>query len=202
MKIIFRPRPFSLSRSPARSESFRLMLKLVTFPRSMRSPHFLLPRLSAIASDFQRARLSDLSPLSSLTRASENENENNEATSVILLIQSMKNFSLLRTTDGDCYRVVCEIGRWMWSKKINLRKKICQDLPENLKKCKTQKEIGKNFFSFILRHKLCDTGFFGFSYDLECWKLATAKQKAFIFVRQEKTRKICVRLERRKFSEQ
>lgn len=59
-----------------------------------------------------------------LSRAHENENENNEETSVILLIQSMKNFSLLRTTDGDCYRVVAKSGGECEARKLICKRKF------------------------------------------------------------------------------
>lgn len=69
-------------------------------------------------------RLSKCEPFSRQLSA---ENENNEETFYILLIQSMEKFSLMQTTDEDCYRVATKIGRWKEKKKKS-NEKICQDL--------------------------------------------------------------------------
>ena len=45
----------------------------------------------------------------------------------ILLIQSMKNFSLTRTTVGDCYRIVVKRAVNVKKKKKSNETKSCQD---------------------------------------------------------------------------
>lgn len=114
----------------------------------------------------------------------------------ILLIQSMENFSLLRTTVEDCYRVAIETGGECEEKKNKEKsnEKICQDL--EIKKEKFSKTKRAKFLAFILR-RFCVTIF------MLWWVFPSEQQKAFIFVRhtpkrEKKTWKYVQKPKRRK----